>query len=533
MTRIIRADESRRDFVRAAAYLAAGAVVAPHLVFAQSGDDIVETTHGRVHGVTIDGVKWFRGIPYGADTAGKNRFMPPKPAPNWSGVRECTDWGHVAPQRVDPNPSLYTNYVRWNNYRGGMSEDCLVVNVWTPAVRDNGKRPVLFIIHGGGFTSGSGNLEALEGQHLAKLANMVVVTVNHRLGGLGFLDLSPFGGAELASSGNVGLMDLVLALEWVRDNIAPFGGDPGSVTITGQSGGGGKCSHLMAMPSARGLFHKVAIQSGSTLKTGRREDRQKDLDRLCTEVGVPKGDLAKLQSLPFMDLVNAQPSAGPVLDGNVVPRDPFDPDAPAVSANVPMIIGTCLEDRCYTITETSDNEASIRKWIEGQLRPFKAEQQADAVFALYRKHYPKKSGLMFRAIIATDTSTRRNAITQAERKAAQGAAPVYMYRWDWPADGVCAHFGAVHGTDLSAAFANPTTAMIGNSEGGKRLALQLGSSFAAFARTGKPGNSQIPAWSPYDAKDRAVMVFGDQTRQLNNPDGELRELWNRISTNAG
>jgi para-nitrobenzyl esterase len=530
MTRVIGPDESRRDFVRVAAYLAVGAVVAPPFVVAQGGDDIVETTHGRVRGVTMDGIRWFRGIPYGADTAGKNRFMPPTPAPNWPGVRECTDWGHVAPQRVDPNPSEYTKYVRWNNYRGGMSEDCLVVNVWTPAVRDNGKRPVLFIIHGGGFTSGSGNLEALEGQHLAKLANMVVVSVNHRLGVLGFLDLSAFGGAELASSGNVGLMDLVLALEWVRDNIAQFGGDPGSVTITGQSGGGGKCSHLMAMPSARGLFHRVAIQSGSTLKTGRHEDRQKDVERLCTQLGVTKGDLAKLRSLPFTDMVNAQANAGPVLDGDVVPRDPFDPDAPAASASVPMIIGTCLNDWGFNLTETSDDEASIRTWIAAQLRPFKAEQQADAVFALYRKHYPKESGLLFRAVIATDSSMRRNAIAQAERKVAQGAAPVYMYRWDWPADGVGAHLGAVHGTDLSPAFANPTTAMTGNTEGGKRLALQLGSSFAAFARTGNPGNSQIPAWSPYDTKGRAVMIFGAQTRQLNDPDGELRELWNRIAT---
>jgi para-nitrobenzyl esterase len=528
LTRVIEPDDTRRHFIRTAACAAAGAVAAPHLLIAQGGDGIVETTHGRVRGVTIDGVTWFRGIPYGADTAGRNRFMPPQEAPNWPGVRECTDWGHVAPQRINPNSSEYTKYVGWDNYRGGMSEDCLVVNVWTPAVRDNRRRPVLFIIHGGGFTSGSGNLAALEGQHLAKLANMVVVTVSHRLGALGFLDLSAFGGEEVATSGNVGLMDLVLALRWVRDNIAQFGGDPGSVTITGQSGGGGKCSHLMAMPSARGLFHKAAVQSGSTLKTGRHEEHQKDAERLWTQMGVAKGDLMKLQSVPFKDLVETQTNAGPVLDGDVVPRDPFDPDAPAVSATVPMIIGTCLEDWGFTMTDTSEDEASTRKWIEAQLRPLKAEQQADAVLALYRKHHPGENGFLLRAIMATDQSMRRNAIAQAERKAAQGAAPAYMYRWDWPAHGVGARWGAVHGTDLSPAFANPTTAMTGNTEGGRRLALQLGSSFAALARTGNPRNPNVPAWSPYDAKRRAVMVFGAQTRLVNDPDGELREMWNQI-----
>jgi para-nitrobenzyl esterase len=305
MTRL-DANHSRRQFVRGAACVTAGALAVPRLAICQGGHDVVETTLGRIRGVTMDGIKCFRGIPYGADTSGRNRFLPPRKPAGWPAVRDCTDWGHVAPQHINPNPSAYTKYVGWNNYRGGMSEDCLVVNVWTPALRDKGNRPVMFIIHGGGYTSGSGNLEALEGQHLAKLANIVVVTVNHRLGMLGFADLSAFGGDELRISGNVGMMDLVMALEWVRDNIGQFGGNPQSVTITGQSGGGGKCSHLMAMPSARGLFHKVAIQSGSTLKTGRHEDRQKDAERLFTKLGVATGELAKLQSVTFRDRVDNQ-----------------------------------------------------------------------------------------------------------------------------------------------------------------------------------------------------------------------------------
>lgn len=284
----------------------------------------------------------------------------------------------------------------------------------------------------------------------------------------------------------------------------------------------------MAMPSARGLFHRVAIQSGSTLKTGRHEQAQKAADGLCTKLGITKGDLTKLQSVPFKDIIDNQTNAGPVLDGNVVPRDPFDPDAPAISANVPMIIGTCLEDFGFTITDTSEDEASLRRWVQTQLRPLQAEQQADAVLALYRKHYPRKTAFLLRAILASDRGVRRSAVTQAERKIAQGGAPAYMYRWDWPAFGEGAHWGAVHGTDLSPAFANPTTAMTGNSEGGKRIARQLGASFAAFAKTGKPNNSNIPAWSPYDTTLRPVMVFDGETRQVNDPDGELREMWDKL-----
>ncbi|MEO6080323.1 MAG: carboxylesterase family protein, partial [Steroidobacteraceae bacterium] len=496
---------------------------------AQGAALLAETKHGRIRGFDVDGIKCFRGVPYGADTGGKNRFMPPQKVANWSGVRDARDWGHVAPQRISPDPSAYTKYVGWNNYRGGMSEDCLVVNVWTPAVRDNGKRAVLFIIHGGGYTSGSGNLEALEGQHLAKMANMVVVTVNHRLGALGYMDLSGFCAEGLASSGNVGMMDLVLALQWVRDNIAEFGGNPGSVAITGQSGGGGKCSNLMAIPSAVGLFHRVAIQSGSSLKTGRHEAAQKAAEGLWTKLGVAKGDIGKLRAVPFKDIVDNQTNAGPVLDGIVVTRDPFDPDGPAMSANVPMIIGTCLEDSAFTVPGNAKEDAELRNWVQSQLRQANAEQQTDAVLALYRKLHPNKNAFLLRAIMATDRGGRRSAVTQAERKVAQGAASVYMYRWDWPAFGEGAHWGAVHGTDVSPAFANPTTAMTGNSEGGKRVARQLGSAFAAFAKTGNPNNPNIPTWSPYDPKRRAVMIFGGNTQQVNDPDRELRELWNKLA----
>ena len=310
--------------------------------------------------------------------------------------------------------------VGWNNYRGGMSEDCLVVNVWTPALKDGGNRTVMVCFHGGGFTSGSGNLVALEGDHLVRTGNVVVVNVNHRLGALGYLDLSAFGGPELATSGVAGMMDCVAALRWVRDNIENFGGNPASVLVFGQSGGGGKCSTLMAMPSAKGLFHRVALQSGSTLRIARHETAQKNAEALLTKLEVAKGDLAKLQSLPFEQIIAAQTNAGPVMDGVVVPRDPFDPDAPAISADVPMLVGTCLEDAGLNMTDWDADEAALQIWVEAQVPGKSAE-----VIAAYRKLYPGKRPYLIKAMIATDRSGRRNSVTQAERKVAQGTAPVY------------------------------------------------------------------------------------------------------------
>jgi para-nitrobenzyl esterase len=518
---------SRRRLLQAS-LVAAGATSCPSLVLAQGGRDIVETTNGRVRGVTIEGVRRFLGVPYGADTSGRNRFMAPRRATPWSGVRDCAGWGHVAPQHIGPTHLDYTRYIGWTNFRGGMSEDCLVANVWTPAARGHDRRPVMVVIHGGGFTSGSGNLEALDGQRLASLGDLVVVTVNHRLGMLGYFDLSAFGPPDLASSGNVGMMDLVQALEWVRDNIAAFGGDPGNVTLAGQSGGGDKCLHLMAMPSAKGLFHKVAVQSASTLKTGRHPQRQKEAEIFWTKLGAAKGDLARLQSMPFEQIVESQGNTGPVLDGAVIPRDPFDPDAPALSASVPMIIGGCLEEWSFTIDDTSNDENSVRNWIGGQLKRSHAEGRADEMLAAYRRVYPQKNGLLLRAVIATDSSIRRSAVAMAERKTAQGAAPAYLYRWDWPAAGEGAHWGAVHGTDLSPALANPTTAVTGDTPDGRLLARQLGSSFVAFARTGDPNNAAVPRWDPYGPSQRAAMIFGARTRAVDDPNGDLRRLWDEI-----
>jgi para-nitrobenzyl esterase len=524
MANLLASRIQRRRFLQQTSMAAAGALVAPRLTFAQTSALVADTALGKVRGVTIDGVHWFRGIPYGGDTSGRNRFMPPTKPTTWAGVRDCTDWGHIAPRPISNNPpSEYTLAVGWNNYRGGLSEDCLNLNVWTPALRDGGNRAVMVCFHGGGYTSGSANLVALEGQHLVRTGNVVVVNVNHRLGALGYLDLSAFGGPELKNSANVGMLDCVAALEWVRDNIANFGGNPNNVMIFGQSGGGGKCCTLMVMPAAKGLFHRVALQSGSTIRSGRHETAQRNAETLWTKLGVTKGDLAKLQSIPFEQIMATQQNAGPVMDGVVVPRDPFDPDAPAISASVPMIIGTCLEDSSYNINATVTSDADLIAWVETQA----AGKGAEVVEA-YRAIYPRKTPFMLRGMITTDRGGRRNAVTQAERKSAQGTAPAFMYRWDWPSPAGGGRWGATHGTDLSPSFANPTTPMSMNTAEAQVLSRRIGSAFIAFAKTGNPDNREIPHWPAYDPAKRSVMIFDNQTRVEDDPNRELRRLWDRL-----
>jgi para-nitrobenzyl esterase len=502
--------------------LGAGAVLCTSGLAQAAPKLVVETTYGKVRGVVEQGTRLFRGIPYGSDTAGKNRFMPPAKPASWSGIRDCTNWGHIAPQKVTgAEASEYTRLVGWNNYRGGLSEDCLNLNIWAPLSGE--KRAVMVAFHGGGFTSGSGNLAALEGDHLVREGGVVVVTVNHRLGALGYTDLSGIGGAEFGPSGSVGMMDCAVALKWVRDNIEAFGGDPGRVMIFGQSGGGAKCSILMCMPSAHGLFHRVAVQSGSTIRLTHHDAARKQADVLLNKLGVGAKDIGKLQSLPFAQLVAAQGRVGPVVDGTVIPRDPFDPDAPALSANVPMVIGTCLEDQGLGMTDWDIDESGLKGWLQAQV-PGKAEM----ILAQYRRIYPKKRPFLIKAMIATDKAWRRNAVLQAERKAAQHRAAAYMYRWDWPTPAANGKFGAIHGTDLSMSFANADTPVGTGSPEARLMAKRLGSAYLAFAKTGDPNNANIPAWPAYDLPERAVMIFDRTTRLERDPHRELRLFWDEL-----
>jgi para-nitrobenzyl esterase len=484
----------------------------------------VETTSGKVQGIVTAGIKQFKGIPYGASTSGKNRFMPPKKPAPWTGVRECFGHGQICPQTPSNLRSDYGMMIMWDQQNGGMGEDCLMLNVWTPGVKDGAKRAVLVSFHGGGFTTGSGNAPGFDGAQLALYGDVVVVTVNHRLASFGYTHLADLGAPpEFASAGVAGILDLVASLQWVRENIENFGGDPSRVMIFGQSGGGAKTSTVLATPSAKGLFHRAAVQSGSSLRMRTREDATKSAEQLLAKLNIPKTRIADIQKVSWQELLEAQSGItfSPVVDGTILPHHPFDPVAPAESADVPMIISTTLEDAALSLTNFNLDEAGL-KTILGQRFGDKAEE----IFALYKQRYPQKSPFLIQAQVFTDSGFRRSAIIQGERKAALGKAPAYMYLWNWESPGFGGKFGAVHGIDVAASFHQVRDTIVGvGSPTGKVMCDRLASVWAAFAKTGDPNNPTIPRWPAYDSTSRATMIFDNDTRVENDPRSEIRKFW--------
>jgi para-nitrobenzyl esterase len=493
----------------------------------------VETSYGRLRGQEIKGIKVWRGIPYGASTAGKNRFLPPRKPAAWTGVRDALQFGHSAPQPTDVT-SEYGKLIGWDKQPAAFSEDCLALNVWTPGVGDGGKRTVMVSLHGGGFTSGSGSSAGYDGASLARFGDVVVVTINHRLGALGYLHLADLGApAEFAQSGAAGMLDISLALEWVRDNAERFGGDPNSVMVWGQSGGGAKTSTLLAMPSAQGLFKRAAIQSGSVLRLTPRDLASQLAERLLAKLGLDKSKLAELQALPFERLVAAQsalspdmPMLGfaPVVDGTAIPHHPFEPTAPAISADIPIIVGTTLDDAAMTgradITD-ADIKARLQK---------RHGANTDRIVETYRKRWPDASSFLLQARMNTDRGGRRAANTMAERKAAQGRAAAYLYQFDFPSPAAGGKYGAVHGIDVSLAFNNGRGALAGDTEESRALAARFAAAWVAFAKTGDPNTPAMPRWEPFNAQTRPTMVFDHEISLQNDPLRELRTLWDDLRT---
>jgi para-nitrobenzyl esterase len=505
---------------------------------------VVATTAGRVRGFSRNGVHIFRGIPYGETTEGAGRFLPPQPPKPWTGVRSSTSWGPVSPAgpragwRNDEEQFLY----QWDD--GFAGEDMLRINVWTPAVGDAVRRPVLVWIHGGGFVSGSSQeLRPYDGENLAKRHGAVLVSMNHRLNVFGFLDLSQIGGDRYASSANVGMLDLVLALQWVRDNIANFGGDPSSVTIFGQSGGARKVSTLLAMPSARGLFHKAAVLSGSHLRQITPDVSDKLANAVLQELSIGRGDISRLHLISTAQLLGAAleaqrklaqaataagtpaPNWGPVVDGRVLPQHAFDPAAPAISAQIPMLIGNTFVEFGGGVNNPTAHELTLEQLRE-RLQPT-VGARAPEVIAAYQKVFPTARPFEIWGVISGTRAYRMAAVTQAELKAAQAAAPAYMYWFGWKTPVLDGRPLAYHCQDLAFWFDNIDLAAqaTGGTADARALATTMSRALVAFARTGNPNHAGMPQWAPFSATGRATMVFENERVSVKaDPDREARRL---------
>ena len=508
----------------------------------------VETTAGRVRGAIIDGVAAFKCIPYGAPTSGANRFMPPRSPVAWAGVRDALDYAGHAPQeglRPASRPELA-------DFSGPPdtspeTEDCLTLNVWSPGC-DAAKRPVMVWFHGGAFSYGTANAARLQGSRLARRGDVVVVTVNQRLNIFGFLDLSAVGGADFAASGNAGTLDMIAALEWVRDNIARFGGDPGNVTIFGESGGGGKVCTLLAMPSARGLFHRVIVQSGAAIKLRERDRATKLTDTVLKVLGLTGNDIRKLQSLPMAQLLAAVDPAlkaigpapmplfdrypfGPVVDDSIVPRHPFDQSAPEVSADIPLLIGDMKDEMSSFLAR--DDKVWHRTLTEHELRERVAAvagEHTNRVIETYRRLYPDANPAERLISTLTDSNFRIRSLIVADHKARQAGASVFMYSFEWETPVQGGHLKAPHALDVPFTFDTiDLTNATDRSAAAHGLAAAMSATWAAFAHAGVPDNAAIPHWPAYDATTRSTLVLDAECRIENDPRGETRQLWQSIT----
>lgn len=515
----------RRTFLEtgtlaAAGFLVAGKYTGASAQQARTPGPIVQTHAGKIRGLIVGGqVKAFLGVPYGASTAGAARFLPPAKPQGWTGVRDAFEIGHRSPQA---DSDIVPEFAPLNRHEAS-GEDCLCLNVWTPAT-GQGKRPVMVWLHGGGYSAGSAGWVCYDGTELARKHDVVVVGVNHRLNVFGYLYLADIGGERYADAGNPGQRDIVLALQWVRDNIGQFGGDAGNVTIFGQSGGGGKVSTLLGMPSAQGLFHRAIAQSGSNVSGVQRDVATNAAKHFMATLGVKTVD--ELQRLPAEKLLAAMRGAGrlplaPVVDGKSLPASPFDPTAPSMSADVPMIIGSTETE--VTWNRSTDfnppNDAQLRERVKRALGS-QNDAQADHIVAIYRKGRPKASNLDLALILETDVSGFRTGTdTQALRKAALGRAPVYMYRFAWYSPVGGGRLRAMHCMDIPFVFdhVDACSVIVGNGADRQALADAMSGAWAAFARAGNPNHKGIPLWQPFTSEQRATMVFNKESRLVNDP----------------
>ena len=488
------------------------------------------------------GVSAFKGIRYGKAPVGDLRFMPPEAPEPWDGVYAATSFGAPAMQMYSPSGPNHTDFTTevqtiFPTLEESKidNEDSLFLNVWTPAT-DDGARPVMVWFHGGGYNYGSGAWPAYDGRNLAEKGDVVVVTVNHRLNAFGYLYLAERFGDDFAESGNVGNLDLVASLEWVRDNIAAFGGDPNNVTIMGESGGGSKVSHLLATPAADGLFHKAIIQSGPGVTSGKPEEAAEMASLILDEAGIET--VEDLRAIPAEDLLAAAQTAlnrnsrgfgggamrlGPVADGTVLPRDPFVPAAPEQSADVPVMIGW-NKDEMTIFTAPQPWFGTLTDDMLDQMAGMFGEEGPQLI-ELYRRLEPDYSPTHV-ASRAMGARFAYGSYVLADAKSAQNSAPVYAYwlTWETPVnDGI---FRAPHTLDIPLMFDNvdKSRVLVGPGEEPERMAEMMSDAWVSFARTGQPASELLPEWQPYTQENRRFMMLDLTPRMVTDPEREMREI---------
>lgn len=518
----------------------------------------IEISSGRIRGGHSRGALAFKGIPYAGSVSGGNRFKKAPKVTPWTGVRDAT--------RLGP-PAMQGPGTTFGEHEPAYSEDCLVLNVWTPAVNDGGKRPVMFYSHGGGFTSGSGGQNIQDGAHLAATYDVVVVATNHRLGLFGYLYLGELGGSEYATSGNQGILDIVAALSWVKENIATFGGDPGNVMVFGESGGGFKTSTLMAVPAAQGLFHKAGIQSGAMLRGVTTEVATETARRLLAGLGLGPRQVGRLAEVPADKLIAIQLAGekgegplsvpteeyraghphpptglaalrafspgnwGPVVDGTCLPRDPFEPDAPGISAHVPLVIGNTHDEAIFFHRDQPEYFRADAAAVTAQARKFFGDQ-ADRILAFYRQSMPTATPPELAVAIETALFPGNDTELLADRKSLQPAA-IYRYRDDYRSNalikGTDWTLRACHSSDIAQVFYNyEIYDLQGNGPGLAASSKAMSGYFTSFARTGVPSAHGQPAWRRYDTERREMMLLNSRCHVVADPYSQQRKLWRSL-----
>jgi para-nitrobenzyl esterase len=502
---------------------------------------IARTQYGKVRGFLDDDVFTFKGIPYGQDTGGENRWLPAKPPKLWDGEYPALIYGANCPQRLHDYTAIEQSFIQdWDD--GYMSEDMLKLNIWTPSL--TGSRAVMVYFHGGGFSFGSSyELPSHEGAQMARHHDVVQVSVNHRLNILGFFDLSEIGGPAYADSVNAGMADLVVALQWIRDNIANFGGDPNKVMIYGQSGGGSKVTTLMGMPSAAGLFHRASVQSGGGGNPPSAEQSREFAKRVMVELGLGPNDVGALQKMEWAKLnaaanaaadkisgprprglgLGAPPGAiprvggGPTVDGRIITMRSFHEAAPEISKNVPMLIGSVSEEGNRMSSKPTETE-----W-HATLAESLSDEKVTALIAAMKKAHPEKS-IRTLSYGVSGLLVRNRVTNMATLKCDQKGAPVFAYYFTWQSP-MLEDAGAWHTAELGFCFDNTKRCEqgTGNSAEAQKLAKTMATAWANFARTGNPSQRGL-TWKPFEPERCPTMLFDNQCGMVADPEGEVRKI---------